>query len=184
MTVGIRAVEFGLREVAMRVLERIEKIRTLGQAIRRAQREESGQALAEMALVTPILLVLVFGIVEFGAAWRSYQVITNAAREGARRAVMAEGLVDTSEAAVLGIVEDVMTSGGLDYDPGQVTFSCNGGAGSLCGPGARGAAEEVAIDYPYEFVFIGPLLDLACVGCADGFGTITLSTSSVMRSEG
>lgn len=154
-------------------------------ARRRRGRAESGQALAEMAMVIPALLLLVFGIVEFGAAWRSYQVVTNAAREGSRRAVMARaGLVDPSEPAVLRIVEDVMTSGGLDFQEDYVTFSCDGVEGSLC-EDVRGAAEEVRIDYPYDFVFVGPLADLACVGCDGGdFGTITLTASSVMRSEG
>ena len=157
------------------------RVRPLG----RAGRGESGQALAEMALVIPALLLLVFGIIEFGSAWRAYQVVTNAAREGARRAVMPNaGLVDPTEPAVLQIVEDVMTSGGLDFQEDYVTFACDGAEGSLC-EGSRGAAEEVRIDYPYDFVFIGPLADLACVGCdGGGFGTVTLSASSVMRSEG
>lgn len=157
-----------------------------GNARGRGPRDDSGQALAEMALVIPALLLIVFGIIEFGAAWRSYQVITNAAREGSRRAVMANGgVVDSSEGAVMGIVENVMTTGGLDYDASYVTLSCNGTTGSLC-DGMRGAPEEVRIDYPHEFVFLGPLANLACGGCgADGsFGTITLSSSSVMRSEG
>jgi len=145
---------------------------------------ETGQALAEMALAIPALLLLIFGMIEFGSAWRSYQVITNAAREGARRAVMPadDGTVDPSESAVLGIVSDVMTSGGLDFDPSYVSFSCDGAAG-LCS-GTRGTAEEVRIDYPYDFVLLGPLMELACGDCASGPGTITLSTSSVMRSEG
>jgi hypothetical protein len=143
----------------------------------------SGQALAEMALILPILLLLVFGLIEFGTAWRDYQVITNAAREGARRAVMANaGLVDSSEAAVLQIINDVMTAGGLDFDSASVTFSCDGAAGSLC-TGMRGAPEEVQIDYPHEFMFLGPLVDVLCVDCNDA-GAITLSTSAVMRSEG
>lgn len=139
-----------------------------------------------MALVIPILLLLVFGIIEFASAWRSYQVITNAAREGARRAVMPAdpGLVDPTAPAVLGIVQNVMTTGGLAFDPAYVSFSCEGAAG-LC-EGTRGTSEEVRIDYPYDFVLIGPLVNWACGGScgAGGFGTITLSTSSVMRSEG
>jgi len=150
----------------------------------RSSAPESGQALAELAMVIPALLLLVFGIIEFGSAWRSYQVITNAAREGVRRAVMADaGLVDPGEAAVLGIIGDAMTSGGLTFDPADVTFSCDGVAGGLC-DGLRGLAEEVRIDYAYEFIFLGPLASLACFGCEDNFGTITLSTTSVMRSEG
>lgn len=152
---------------------------------RRRERADSGQALAEMAMIIPALLLLVFGIIEFGSAWRSYQVVTNAAREGSRRAVMAKAdLIDPGEDAVLRIVEDVMNSGGLEFREDYVTFSCDGVEGSLC-EGTRGAAEEVRIDYPYDFVFVGPLANLACVGCdGDGFGTITLTASSVMRSEG
>lgn len=181
-----------LGEVSMRTLNRAGKHRPLhgsrsyaGEFCASREEHDSGQALAEMALVIPALLLLVLGLIEFGSAWRSYQVVTNAAREGARRAVMPDSvLVDSSEAAVLAIVEDVMTSGRLDYDPSYVTFSCDGVDGALC-DGVRGASEEVRIDYPYEFIFIGPLADWACVNCGSySFGTITLSASSVMRSEG
>lgn len=145
---------------------------------------DRGQALAEMALVVPALLLLVFGIIEFGSAWRSYQVVTNAAREGARRAVMAPGFVDPREGAVRSIIEDVMTAGGLTYDDEYVTLTCDGNAG-LCDSG-RGSVEEIRIDYPYSFVLVGPLADLACrgAGCDGGaFGTITLTATSRMRQE-
>lgn len=139
-----------------------------------------------MALAIPALLLILFGIIEFGSAWRSYQVVTNAAREGARRAVMASGagLVDASEAGVLGVVEGVMTSGGLDYEPGYVTLTCGGAAGLCQGPASRGLPEAVQIDYPYQFVVLGSLMQLACGGGCGDVGTITLTTSSVMRSEG
>lgn len=145
---------------------------------------DRGQALAEMALALPALLLLVFGIIEFGSAWRSHQVVTNAAREGARRAVMPLGFVDPREGAVRTIIEDVMTAGGLTYSDDFVTLTCNGSAG-LCDSG-RGNVEEVQIDYPYSFVLLGPLADLACQGAGcDGssFGTITLTATSTMRQE-
>jgi Flp pilus assembly protein TadG len=41
-----------------------------------------------MALVLPILLLLVFGITEFGRAWMVVNVLQTAAREGARLAVV------------------------------------------------------------------------------------------------
>lgn len=137
-----------------------------------------------MALVVPALLLLVFGIIEFGSAWRSYQVVTNAAREGARRAVMPLGFVDPREGAVRTIIEEVMTAGGLEYDDNYVTLTCDGTAG-LCDSG-RGSTEEVRIDYPYQFVLVGPLADLACQGAGcdgDAFGTITLTATSRMRQE-
>jgi hypothetical protein len=150
---------------------------------RRLARDDGGQAMAEMALVIPALLLLIFGIIEFGNAWRAYQVITNAAREGVRRAVMANGgLVDSSDAAVLGIVQDVMTDGGLTYSASYVTLSCGDTAGGTCA-GMRGTPETVRIEYPHQFLFFGPILSTFCTSCGTG-GTITLSSEAVMRSEG
>src|SRR5690554_223051 len=46
-----------------------------------------GQSLAEFALILPLLLVLIFGIIEFARLFQSYLVIVNAARFGVRYAV-------------------------------------------------------------------------------------------------
>ncbi len=48
--------------------------------------DERGAALVEFALCLPLLLVVIAGIVDFGFAFQRYEVITNAAREGARLA--------------------------------------------------------------------------------------------------
>lgn len=48
--------------------------------------QDSGASLAEFALVLPVLVMLVFGIVEFGIAFTKAQAIEAAAREGARLA--------------------------------------------------------------------------------------------------
>ena len=47
---------------------------------------ERGAALVEFALAVPLLLVVIAGIVDFGFVFQRYEVITNAAREGARLA--------------------------------------------------------------------------------------------------
>ncbi|WP_086013402.1 TadE/TadG family type IV pilus assembly protein [Schlesneria paludicola] len=47
-----------------------------------------GAAAVEMALVTPFFVMLVFGIIEFGRAMMVCNLITNAAREGTRAAVL------------------------------------------------------------------------------------------------
>ncbi|MGC9523155.1 MAG: TadE/TadG family type IV pilus assembly protein [Anaerolineae bacterium] len=51
---------------------------------KRRCRKQRGQSLVEMALVLPLLLLLVAAVADFGRAFNSYIVITNAAREGAR----------------------------------------------------------------------------------------------------
>lgn len=47
-----------------------------------------GQSLVETALVLPILLLLIFGIIEFGRIFNAYIIISNASREGARYAAV------------------------------------------------------------------------------------------------
>ena len=49
--------------------------------------EEAAQ-LVEFALVLPMLLLVILGIAEFGFIFQRYEVVTNAAREGARMAVL------------------------------------------------------------------------------------------------
>ena len=49
---------------------------------------EQGTALLETAMTLPLLLIVSVGIFEFGRAFQTWQVLTNAAREGARFAVM------------------------------------------------------------------------------------------------
>jgi Flp pilus assembly protein TadG len=58
---------------------------------------ERAQGLVEFAFLAPLLLLLVCGIIEFGSGLRSYVIVTNATREGARYAVTCK--TDTEIAA-------------------------------------------------------------------------------------
>src|SRR5262245_66498935 len=55
---------------------------------RRWRRDDRGTALIEMAFTLPLLLLISIGIIEFGRAFQTWQILTNAAREGARVAVL------------------------------------------------------------------------------------------------
>ena len=55
---------------------------------KRIRKNQRGNALIEFALVIPILLLLVMGIIEFGYIFNGYIILTGAAREGARVAVV------------------------------------------------------------------------------------------------
>ena len=79
----------------------------------RSRRDEKGAELIEFALVVPILLLLVAGIVDFGFMFQRYEVVTNAAREGARTAT----LPGYSQADVRQRVQSYLTSGGLSATP-------------------------------------------------------------------
>ena len=56
--------------------------------VRRFARSESGAELIEFGLTLPLLLLVLIGIIEFGLLFQQYEVVTNAAREGARIAVL------------------------------------------------------------------------------------------------
>ena len=47
-------------------------------------RNEQGQTMTELALVAPILLLLLFGIIQFGIVFNNYVTLTDAARAAAR----------------------------------------------------------------------------------------------------
>ena len=51
-------------------------------------RNERGQTMVEFALVIPILCVVLFGILQFGALYNDYVTLTDATRVGARRAAV------------------------------------------------------------------------------------------------
>ena len=60
-----------------------------------SSREQDGAAAVEFALLLPLLVLLLFGIIEFGLAFNTRIQATNAAREAARQAVI--GIDDWSD---------------------------------------------------------------------------------------
>lgn len=142
-------------------------------------RSESGQALVEFLIVVPILLLLFFGIVELGAAWRTFQVVTNSAREGARAAV----LPNATEDGVRAIVAERLTTGGLTAGDATVDINCTAGAGACFDSGRSGEQTEVRISFPHQFILLGPLVQLATGESGDRWGEVTLRSGIVMRNE-
>ena len=56
--------------------------------IRKIKKLEKGQSLVEFALLLPVFIFLLFGIIEFSRLWETVNVLTSAAREGARVAAV------------------------------------------------------------------------------------------------
>jgi Flp pilus assembly protein TadG len=72
-------------------------------------RSESGQALVEFALVAPLVLILLFGIVQFGIAYNNALTLTDAVRAGARAAIVSgpAGAAAAAQQAVLASAPDL-----------------------------------------------------------------------------
>jgi len=60
-------------------------------------RNEKGQSLVEFAILLPVLLLLLMGILEFGLMLNSYLTINNSAREGARLGIVAGSNIEIKQ---------------------------------------------------------------------------------------
>ena len=69
---------------------------------------ERGAAVVEMAVVTPLLLTLLFGVIEFGNSVMFRQILTNAAREGARTSAIQS---TANDSAIRTAVRDARAAG-------------------------------------------------------------------------
>jgi len=128
-----------------------------------------GQALVEFALILPLLMVLLFGIVEFGRAWNGKQVLTDAAREGARLAVLGDPTI--TQAMVDSTVKVKIKGGGFDTTQVTITYPDGFKTGT-------GNITSVQVSMPYRFVVIYRLAAMVTNN-----GVITLRTTARMRNE-
>lgn len=138
---------------------------------------ERGAALLETAIALPLVLLVSVGIFEFGRAFQTWQVITNAAREGARVAVLPNPAAGSVEARVTAY----LTSGQLP-NPASATINVNRNAVINIG-GANATASVVTVQYPFNFVVLNPVARLVVGTSTLGAAPITMTTSAEMRNE-
>jgi Flp pilus assembly protein TadG len=151
---------------------------------------ESGAVIVESAVTLMVLFTLLLGIFEFGRVFKTYQVMTNAAREGARFSVVPDpstGYNVPSASAVSGVVSNYLAAGSVKGT--TVTVDCVYAASSApnltaCPTGAAAAQDKtlptdssenpvytrVQVAIPsYKFLFF-PF-------------SVNLQTKAVMRNE-
>jgi hypothetical protein len=147
-------------------------------SLTRRARSERGAELIEFALVFPVLLMVVLGIVDFGFMFQRMEVVTNAAREGARIAVL-PGYV---AADVRARVQSYMTTGGVPtvVSPANpvvnvdMAFSIPMPVGTLPMSGKR-----VEVIYTHQYLFIGPIAGLF----GGSFSSVPVRGVAIMRDE-
>lgn len=126
-------------------------------------RRNRGQSLIEFALTLPLLLLVCFGITEFGRCWMTVNVLTQAAREGCRLAVVTA----PDSNAVFTRVNDVCAAAGVT--PTSIT---------LVPPDPFDPERRVTVTVLANFdVLTGTFLGTFS-------GTIPLGATAVMRFEG
>src|SRR5205823_5542200 len=101
--------------------------------------DENGQTMVELAIVLPVLLVLLMGIVQFGVAFNNYLTLTDAGRAGARKAVV------TRDA---GACVSQVQSSASNLKQSDLTVDCSSSW-------QHGADVTVTATYPYELNVFG-----------------------------
>lgn len=144
--------------------------------LRALWRGDDGAALIEAAFVLPMLLFVSIGIIEFGRAFQTWQVVTNAAREGARVAV----LPGMSDDAVRTRVRDYLQMG-ID-SPASATIGINRTTTVSLGGAATASASRVQVDYPFTFIVLQPLAQLLVKSSTVG-DALTMRSAAIMRNE-
>jgi len=129
--------------------------------------DERGQALAEFALVLPLILLFIAGIVEMGRAWNIKQAVTDAAREGARYAVVQDPTIKTTDDVKAKVEERLALA--------SIETSTIGFSGAFQ---KAGGEMTVTVSTQYQMGLIGALLEW---GGAPS--VVTISTQATMRSE-
>jgi Flp pilus assembly protein TadG len=135
-------------------------------------RNQCGAALIETAITIPLVLLVSVSIFEFGRAYQTWQVLTNAAREGARIAV----LPDYTDAQVTSTVRTYLTSGRLS-NPNAASIIVVRNV-----PFGTTTASRITVNYPFNFIVLNPVARLVRSGSTVGT-PLTMQSSALMRNE-
>jgi Flp pilus assembly protein TadG len=125
----------------------------------RSTKSQNGQSLVEFALVLPVFIVVLFGIMEFGRLWEMSNILTSAAREGARVAAVSKPDVDKARTAA----ETVLAAANIS----NATITVSG----------PNASNEVSVTIAIVYTpMTGSIIP--------GFSSFSLSRTTTMRWEG
>jgi Flp pilus assembly protein TadG len=132
--------------------------------------DKTGASAVEFAIILPVLILFLFGIIEFSILFYDKAVITNASREGARAGIVYQYPERVSEAAIQQVV--------LDYCADHlITFATTPSLTISTATGvAAGDPLTVTVRYDYQFLVLPNFLTSLT-------GGINLAATTVMRME-
>jgi Flp pilus assembly protein TadG len=139
--------------------------------MRRADGSQQGASAVEFALLAPLFVALLFGIVEFGSVIYTKGMLTHASREGARFGVVYT-IPRRSAAEIQAIVRNYLDTTGLT-NPATVAVT-----------GAGGASESqltVRVNYAYNFVVLSSVVNAFFGGTLPTSIDLTATTVMIME---
>lgn len=133
---------------------------------RRIRETDAGQALVEFALVLPVMLLMLFALVDFGRGFYSWLIVTNAAREGARVGATQKPLTD---------IQQRITDSAAGIDTSDLTITVT----NVQGP--RG--QPIVVDLSYDFTFVTPIGNILNLMSGGTLNAPTITSTASMRLE-
>ena len=153
--------------------------------LRRSRRSERAAVVVEFALIAPLLLMIVFGIIDFGWMIDRSNVVNNVARDAARVASL-----DGNRAAIRAVATHELTDIGVTY-PGPdatVTITCTTPAGVTCNDSdfdakaVAGSAVRVTVSYTHHWITpVGAICSFFGGGSCTGSTIQLVRTSEMVR---
>jgi len=123
----------------------------------RRRNEERGQAFVELALVLPVLLLLLLGVVQFGNIFRDYIALTDATRVGARQAAVSRSIQPVSNRIPL-VVSRVQRAA-VNLDKNQMSITVEPVMVDGVTPGWEESGDvTVRSTYPFKINLFGMVL--------------------------
>jgi Flp pilus assembly protein TadG len=144
--------------------------------LRTRARSEQGAELIEFAMVTPIFALLIAAMFDFGFMFRNWELMTNAAREGARVGVLPAYACDGSTPDVQARVQAYMAASGIS-DTGLYDVTTSNAAVTTTAGTFNACVVTVQM--------FSPLPSLGVIGAifGDSFTSVSLKSQAVMRTE-
>ena len=123
---------------------------------REEKRGERGQSLVELALILPLLLIILAGVLDLGRMYYAYVMVTDAAAEGAAYAIVnppdnPTDPADTNAAKIR--ARALSASGGLVEEDGAVEIHCPTCPNTMSG-------DSITVTVTYDFSVMTPFINV------------------------
>ncbi len=143
------------------------------------RRRTLGQSLTEFALILPVILLVLFGVFDFGRAVYAYNAVSNAAREGGRTAIVNQTPTDVRARAIAQATALGINAASVSCPPAGASGVCvefkNAGLTATCSPVALGCVAVITVKYSMT-----PLTPI--IGSIIGSVPITSTTKQAIES--
>jgi Flp pilus assembly protein TadG len=143
---------------------------------RTRSKSDRGAEIIELAMVTPIFALLIAGMFDFGFLFRNWEVVTNAAREGARLGSLPDYTCSSTAPDVKDRVTQYMASSGITN---SASYTVNLNTTTVTTAAGTFNACRVIVELTQ------PLPTLSVIGAITGgtFGSVAVRGAAVMRTE-